>query len=77
MGNIGDILSDFWIDNYCGKVTNPHTNEQMEYEHCVLCSSGPGKMNTGVIETPTSGKVWCVCPNGRAIARQLKSKGPK
>lgn len=75
-GNLKDLLADFWVDNYCGTVTNIKTGKPMEDHHCVLCSSGPGRMNTGVIDTPAAGRVWCVCPNGRARANQLGTTGP-
>lgn len=75
-GNLKDIISDFWIENYCGKP------EGEEYPHCLLCSdtgikTGRRNMNSGIITTLMGQKLWCVCPNGRAMANQSKTKGPR
>lgn len=64
-GTFDNMLSDFWIENYCGKIPG------REYSHCLLCTT-PTNANSGIIKTPTGQEVYCVCPNGRAMARQEK-----
>ena len=56
-------LADLWMKEFA-----PHG-------HCCLCG------NSGVIDTrgkvftsagvEVGAKVWCICPNGRSIKRQL------
>lgn len=90
-GNLDDIISDFWIDNYCGSYSITYDNNVMEIkiQPVSLCARIEHRISrlysfdrvrdcrARSLETPAAGKVWCVCPNGRAMARQLKTKGPK
>ena len=57
-------LADFWLDEFMGK------------NHCCLCGNYGIIDTRGKVFTPAGyecgDKVFCICPNGRALKKHYK-----